>query len=306
MIKVLNKPIFIISLDVESIWGYAAYPSHKEIDLLKRDDKNGRGCIDILLNLLGRHNIPTTWAVVGHLFLDHCECEDRMPHKDMPRFKEDWYSSDPCTDIQRDPLYYGTDIVEKILSNRIEHEIGYHSFSHVVFSECSREVAEAEIKKGIKLAKEFGITLNSFVFPENKIGHIDVLKENGFKIYRGENLVRGAINQSFLMRKFNGGIDKMIAPPTEPKWMDGIWEIPSSMFFCDPQIKFSLLPRAEIGLYRAIKSKKVFHIWLHPHNLLMYPSLKDDLDKFLAFVAKERDGGKIEVMTMGGFAKMLM
>ena len=301
----IDKSVFIISLDVELLWGAVLYPFHKTVNLLKKDDTKGRGCIDTLLNLFEKHNIPATWAVVGHLFLDHCEKEDGIPHKDMPRFKENWYSTDPCTDIQKDPLYYGTDIVEKILSNRIEHEIGYHSFSHVVFSECSREVAEAEIKMSDKLAKEFGITLKSFVFPENKIGHVDILKENGFKIYRGENLRRGNINQNILIRVFNFGINKMIAQPAEPKWRDGIWEIPSSMFFCDPKIKFSLLPRAEIGLYRAIRSKKVFHIWLHPHNLLMYPSLKDDLDKFLALVSKRRDEGKIEVMTMGEFAGVL-
>ena len=301
----LNKSIFIISLDTELIWGYVAYPSFEAVSLMKSDSKKVRGCIDTLLNLFEKYNIPATWAVVGHLFLDHCKCEDGIPHKDMPRFKEDWYSTDPCTDIQRDPLYYGKDIVEKILSNRIEHEIGYHSFSHVVFSECSREVAEAEIKEGIKLAKGFGIALKSFVFPENKIGHVDVLKKYGFKIYRGENLTHGNINQNLLIRKFNGGIDKMIAPPTEPKWMDGIWEIPSSMFFCDPQIKFSVLPKAKIGLYRAIRYKKVFHIFLHPHNLLMYPSLKEDLDKFLWVVAKKRDEGKIEVMTMGEFCEVL-
>ena len=305
MTKELNKSIFIISLDTELLWGYAGYPSSKEVSLMKSDDKKVRGCIDILLNLFEQHNIPATWAVVGHLFLDHCECEDGVPHKDMPRFKENWYSTDPCTDIQKDFLYYGKDIVEKILSNRIEHEIGYHSFSHVVFSECSREVAEAEVKEGIKLAKEFGITLKSFVFPENKIGHADILRENGFKIYRGENLGRYYPNQSFLIRKFNGGIDKMIAPLAEPKWKDGIWEIPSSMCFCDPQIKFSVLPRAKIGLYRAIRSKKVFHIFLHPHSLLMYPSLKDDLDKFLGIVSKKRDEGKIEVMTMGEFCEVL-
>ena len=306
MSKEINKPAFIISLDTELIWGYVAYPSHKDMDLLKRDDKKVRGCIDALLNLFEKHNIPATWAVVGHLFLDHCECEDGTPHKDMPRFKEDWYSSDPCTDIQKDPLYYGKDIVEKILSNRIEHEIGYHSFSHVVFSECSREVAEAEIKEGIRLAKEFGITLKSFVFPENKIGHIDVLKENGFRIYRGENLGRGNINQNILIRVFNFGINKIIAQPAEPKWMDGIWEIPTSVLFCDSQFKFSVLPRAKIGLYRAIRSKKVFHIYLHPHDLLRYPSLKDDLDRFLEIVAKKRDEGKLEVMTMGEFAEAKM
>jgi hypothetical protein len=301
----MDNPIFIVSLDVELIWGYISDPNSKVISLMKNDDKKVRGCIDPLLNLFKKHNIPATWAVVGHLFLDHCECEDGIPHKDMPRFKEDWYSGDPCTDIQRDPLYYGKDIVEKILSNRIEHEIGYHSFSHVVFSECRREVAEAEIKEGIKLAKEFGIALKSFVFPENKIGHVDVLKENGFKIYRGENLGRYDPSQRFLIRKFNGGIDKIIAPPTEPMWMDGIWKIPSSMYFCDPQIKFSVLPKAKIGLYRAISSKKVFHVFLHPHSLLMYSSLKDDLDRFLAVVAMKRDRGEIAVMTMGEFCEYL-
>lgn len=305
MTKELNKPICIISLDTESIWGYAAYPSHKDITLLKHDDTNGRGCIDILLNLFENYNIPATWAVVGHLFLDHCKKEDGILHKDMPRFKEDWYSFDPCTDIQKDPLYYGKDIVEKILSNRIEHEIGYHSFSHVVFSECSREVAEAEIKEGIKLAKEFGIPLKSFVFPENKIGHVDILKKHGFKIYRGANLGRGHVNQNILIRKFNGGINKIIAQPAEPMWMNGIWEMPTSMLFCDPQIKFSVLPRAKLGLYQAIRLKKFFHIYLHPHDLLRYSSLKDDLDKFLAVVAKKRAEGKIEVMTMGEFCEVL-
>jgi peptidoglycan/xylan/chitin deacetylase (PgdA/CDA1 family) len=306
MTKESNKPIFIISLDTELIWGYITYPLYNEVRLMKNDDTKGRGCIDTLLNLFEKHNIPATWAIVGHLFLDHCKKENGMLHRNMPRFKEDWYSSDPGTDIKRDPLYYGRDIVEKIISNRIEHEIGYHSFSHVIFSECSREVAEAEIKEGIKLAKEFGIILKSFVFPNNKIGHVDVLRENGFKIYRGENLTRGNVNQNILIQKFNGGINKMIAAPAEPKWMDGIWEIPTSILFCDPQIKFSVLPRAKLGLYRAIKSKKVFHIYLHPHDFLRYSSLKDDLDKFLRIVAKKRDEGKIEVMTMQEFAKMLI
>jgi hypothetical protein len=55
-----------------------------------------------------------TWAIVGHLFLDHCEKEDGIPHKDMPRFTDGWYSCDPCTGIHKDPLYYGRDIIEKI------------------------------------------------------------------------------------------------------------------------------------------------------------------------------------------------
>ena len=305
-IKVWDKPTFIISLDVELIWGYVSESTNKSVTLMKSDDKKCRGCIDMLLNLFEKYNIPTTWAVVGHLFLDHCEKEEGIPHKDMPRFKEDWYSTDPCTDIQRDPLYYGKDIVEKILSNRIEHEIGYHSFSHVIFSECSREVAEAEIKKGIKLAEYFGINLKSFVFPQDKIGHLDVLKGNGFKIYRGRIFKRGNMNQRVPIRKFNGAMDLIIAKPVEPRLMDGIWEIQSSMLFSAPfPFTYSLLPRAKIGIYRTMRSNKVFHVWLHPQNLLHPPLLAKDLDSLLAFVSKKRDEGKIDVMTMGELASHL-
>jgi len=222
-------PIFIISLDTELIWGIVH--TGEDAALFLKDPKGCRGAIDSLLNIFEKHNIPATWAVVGHLFLDHCEKEGGIPHKDMPRFKKDWYLCDPCTGIQRDPLYYGKDIIEKILSNPVEHEIGYHSFSHVIFSECSREVAEAEIKEGIKLAEVFGITLKSFVFPQDKIGHLDVLKENGFRIYRGRIFKRGSMNQRVPIRKFNGAIDLIIAKPVELRLMDGIWEVPSSMLF---------------------------------------------------------------------------
>ena len=299
-----DRPIFIISLDTELIWGIV----HTDIDanLLINDEKHCRNAIDSVLNLFEKYNIPATWAVVGHLFLDHCEKEDGIPHRNMPRFKDDWYSCDPCTDLKRDPLFYGKDIVEKILSSTVKHEIGYHSFSHVIFSECSREVAEAEIKEGMKLAKEFGITFKSFVFPQDKIGHLDVLKENGFKIYRGMIFKRGNMNQRVPIRKFNGAIDLIIAKPVEPKLMDKIWEIPSSMLF-SAQFPFTitLLPRAKIGIYRAMRTNKVFHVWLHPQNLLYQPSLAKYLDKLLAFISKKRDEGKIEVMTMGELADIL-
>ena len=299
-----EQPIFIMSLDTELIWGII----HTDTDasLLINDKKYCRGAIDFLLNIFEKYNIPATWAVVGHLFLDHCEKEGGIPHKDMPRFKKDWYLCDPCTGIQRDPLYYGKDIIEKILSNPVEHEIGYHSFSHVLFSECSREVAEAEIKEGVKFAKEFGITLKSFVFPQDKIGHLDVLKENGFRIYRGRIFKRGNMNQKVPIRKINGAIDKIIVKPVEPRMVEGIWEIPSSMVFLDRfPFTITFLPRAKIGIYRAMSANKIFHVWLHPQNLLYQPLLAKYLDNLLAFVSKKRDEGKIKVMTMGELADVL-
>lgn len=305
--RTVIEPTFIMSLDTELLWGAVQHPKSKTVDLLINDKKKGRGTIDLLLSIFEKYNIPATWAVVGHLFLDHCSREDGVPHRAMPRFKDDWYSVDPCSDIQKDPLYYGKDIIEKVISSPVRHEIGYHSFSHVPFSECSREVAEAEIEAGLRAAEEFGVTLESFVFPYNKIGYVDVLKEKGLKIYRGQDLGT-IVNRSFPIGMIGGAINKTIPPPVEPKWMDGIWEIPSSMFFGDRQLPFSLLPRAKrakMGISRTMQNNKVFHVYLHPQDLSRRASLAQDLDKLLAFVSEKREEGKLSVATMGKLASYL-
>lgn len=305
VLQKIDRPVFIISLDLELIWGIIH--TEADVNLLIKDEKHCRGAIDFLLNIFETYNIPATWAIVGHLFLDHCEKEGGIPHKNMPRFKPDWYDCDPCTDIHRDPLYYGSDIVKNILSSPIRHEIGYHSFSHVIFSRCSKEVAEAEINMGVKLAKQLDINFKSFVFPQDEIGHIDILKKYGFRIFRGRVNKRGHMNnQRVIIRKINSAMDLIIAKPVEPRLTNGIWEISSSMLFSAsfPFI-FSILPRAKIGIHRAMRSNKVFHIFIHAQSLLYRPLLAKNLVKLLAFVSKKRDEKKIEVMTMGEFSEVL-
>lgn len=305
---VFEKSIFIVSIDVELLWGFVCYPEHKFVKLLKNDKEACRGKIDFLLKLFEKLNIKATWAIVGHLFLDNCKKINGIPHIDMPRYKDKWYDFDPCSNINKDALFYGKDIIENILSSPVKHEIGYHTFSHVPFTKCNQEVAEAEIKKGIALAKEMGIIFKSFVFPENEIAHLNVLSKYGFEIYRGKRTSLGFYNfkQNILLRKFNAAIDKIISLPVEPKWKkEGIWEIPSSMSFYDPQFPQLVLPKAKLGLSAAICLNKVFHINFHPWNLLVYDSMRRDLEKFLELVAKKRDKKKLIIFTMGELALYL-
>jgi len=299
----VTKPVFVISLDMELAFGAILNPKSEWLTLLRNDPQEGRGTVSLLLELLERYNIPATWAVVGHLFLDSDTAKESV-HQEMPQFKEGWIGWEYYSDVRRNHLYYGKDIVGKILVSSVKHEIGLHGFFHIPFSQCSREVARAEVEQGIRAANKFGVTPKSFVFPQNKIGHADVLKENGIEIYRGKSAHQRE-NQKFLFRKFNGAIHKIIASPASVLYKDGIWELPSSTGFCNPQVLFPLQWRAQLGLYRAIRAKKVFHIWLHPRNLLMYRRLREDLEKFLALVAQKRDQGKIDVMTMGEIATSL-
>ena len=294
--SIFDKAIFIISLDVELAWGFILYSQHKVLASLRNDPQQGRGAIDWLLRLFQKYQIPATWAMVGHLLLDSKSARD-IVHPEMPQFKEGWLDWDSYSSICSMPLYCGNDIISKIQVSRVKHEIGLHSFFHIPFS-CSREVAEAEVEAGVIAARELGITLTSFVFPEGKIGHVDVLEKNGFQIFRGKT-ERFGESQNLLVRKVNNAIHWIAASPVLPSWENGIWKIPSSMAFHNPLVPSSIL------LKRAINSKKVFHIYLHPWSLIVDKSRAEDLENLLALVARERDQEKIRVMTMGELALLL-
>lgn len=258
-----------------------------------------------MLHLLEQYNVPSTWAVLGHLFLDHCEKHNGVPHPHMPRFKKGWFSCDPCTDIGQHPLFYGRDVIRRIVESPVENELGYHTFSHVPLSECDRMVAQAEIAEGLKLANECGLTLKSFVFPKNKIGNVQVLKEHHFKIYRGPNRAGRHINQTLLRRVPLFFVTHSVPPPVEPIWREGIWELPSSMKFQSDSFSAALPFRAKNGISQAIKENKIFHVFIHPEDFVANPALLDKFKRMLQFLATKRDQSQIAVTTMGRLAESL-
>jgi peptidoglycan/xylan/chitin deacetylase (PgdA/CDA1 family) len=259
-----------------------------------------RDAIYDLLSLFEQHHVPATWAVVGHLFLDACD----GLHHDLYEEQQSWHSYDPGSDIRTDPLYYGRDLIEAIMGNKVEHEIGYHSFSHVRFSACTEAVAEAEIVGGMKLAKEFGIRLRSFVFPENEINHLNILKKYDFAIFRGRNCRRN-VEQDFLVRRLNAAVDKITLSSAVPVWKDGLWETNANLTYDGLRVPFALNFRTVSGLERTIISRKVYHLSLHPYDVLLRPALLKYLDKLLTRAAAKRDRGVLKIMTMSGLATHL-
>jgi peptidoglycan/xylan/chitin deacetylase (PgdA/CDA1 family) len=291
----LNRPVFILSVDVELLWGYVLHPKDRAVRLLLRDETKGRGSALALLNILDRHGLPATWATVGSLFLD----PDRT-HPGCP----DAAQAGLLGPADR-RLFHAPDVIERIRRSPIGHEIAYHSFSHVRFSECTPEIALRELGAGVRVAAEFGLTLRSFVFPENKLGHTALLKQAGFLIYRGRNLGGRGGEQGLGARVKGLVMRRITAPAVAPIWRDGLWEVPGSMLFGDYVRPFTVVSRATRGLRAAIRHNMIFHPWLHPQDLLLDPGLASKLDTFLALVAEKRQRGEIEVMTMGELATVL-
>jgi peptidoglycan/xylan/chitin deacetylase (PgdA/CDA1 family) len=324
--RLFDRAVFTISLDFELMWGSFDSGKHRKfISHFRSGGSDGfkatRGIVDRLLALFQKYDVSVTWATVGHLFLDACEARDGIKHPDMPRprhawFERDWYEFDPCEDLRAEPLWYGRDMVLKILAAEPRHDVGSHSFSHVIFNDagCTREVAEAEVRKCVELASELGVKLESFVFPRNQLGHLDVLREHGFHITRGAAPFWFAKFRSRTLRRAGHVIDDVLAFTPDcglpEKSAAGLWIVPVSMFLQSLDGPRRLIPvssrirKGIKGIERAVVEKSIFHLSFHPtENFCFRPEeMFRALEAIVAHAARRRDEGLLQVMTMADIA----
>jgi peptidoglycan/xylan/chitin deacetylase (PgdA/CDA1 family) len=312
----LDKGVFVISLDFELIWG--------TVDLFGPEGFR-RACeierervIDELLNLFVEFEFPATWCILGHLFLDKCEATNGQKHPEIVRpqhawHSADWFQHDPCESEHERSVFVGRSLVEKIKNCPVSQEIGSHSFSHVVFADegCSCETAETEMKECVRLANEMNVKLESFAFPRNEVGHLDVLREKGFTCYRGvepnwyENpkVPEKARRILRLIDVLRAAKPPVVLPE---KTENGLWNIPGSAIYFPMHgvrrhIPLSLrVKRAVKGLNAAVREKKVFHLWFHPTNMAdEIDAMFDGLRQIMEHAAGLRDKGELEFLTMG-------
>lgn len=311
-----EKGIFTISLDTELAWGAVDKPETLNANM-KYYEKT-REVIDRLLLIFRQYNISATWAVVGHLFLESCELNNGKKHPENPRssypwYKKDWFAADPCTSLEQDPFWYGSDIVDKILSCSVPQEIGCHSFSHVLFGDenTKRKTVKAELEVCQKLAGELGLQLKSFVFPRNMEGYLDELNEAGFTSFRGSAPL-WYNSLPVILQKFCHIIDQFFSfspPVVMPEGKEGLVNIPSSMLYLSMNGFRKYIPlssrvkKACKGLRRAVREKKIFHLWFHPFNLATAQGkLLCGLEEILKEANVLREMGQLEIKTMGEIA----
>ena len=154
---------FALTFDTELIWGSF---DHLTVGEFERRYPDVRAIIKELVALLESYDVPATWALVGHLYLDHCERSSRgIAHPELVPpaqswYAHDWYGQDPCTDRRRDPLWYGDDIVDALLRAGGGQEIGCHSFGHALFGDPSMTVdaVRSDLARCRSLAEERGVS----------------------------------------------------------------------------------------------------------------------------------------------------
>jgi peptidoglycan/xylan/chitin deacetylase (PgdA/CDA1 family) len=315
----LRQAVFTLSLDLELMWG--------TLDLLgperfrRRCEIEREVVIDRLLSLLKEFEIPATWCVIGHLFLDRCYRQNGRKHPEIvpPRHawrRGDWFEHDPDGTEAEAPLFLGRSVIEKILACPVPQEVGSHSFSHAIFGDrgCSRETARSELEACVRAAGQMGLTLQSFSFPRNRVGHRDLLAENGFICYRGpEARWYQAPRMPEVVRRLGHLWDVLTItepPVVEPILTpEGVLDVPGSMVLLPIHGWRRLIPvswrvrRALKGLDAAVREQRIFHLWAHPTSLAdEAEAMLGGLRRILARVSLRRDRGALAVLTMGGVA----
>ena len=318
--QTFNTGIFTISLDFELIWGTRdLFGPGRFHEICLRE----RIVVERLLELFAEFNVSATWCTVGHLFLRDCAGHEGVKHPEIVRpdhawVSHDWFEHDPCGNETTDPVFYGRALVEKILACRVPQELGCHTFSHVIFGDpgCSKATARTELAECLKLARQMGVEMRSFVFPRNRPGHLDVLPEFGFTCYRSRE-PRWYEKWPDIVKRAGHLFDVLAAtePPVSlPQWDEnGLWHTPASMLYLPMKgLRRYFVPvsvrvkRAKKGLDAAVKRKRVFHLWFHPTDMAEeIDRMFSGLRLILEYAQTLRERGELEMLPMGALVPQM-
>ncbi|MDS0281776.1 polysaccharide deacetylase family protein [Haloarcula onubensis] len=298
----------VISIDAELGWGFHDYPAEQRPT--ERIARSRQGWKD-LAETLDEYDIPATWAVVGHLFEHDCA----GAHVGHPS-PSGWFAHERGDEPMDEQFRFAPDLIADLVESDVDHDIGAHTYSHVEFDAdyATDLLARAECDRATEAAEAAGVTMRSFVFPRNRVGHREILAESGFTCYRGtepETTADGPYSAP--LRKLAQATVVRDPPPLVEPSVDeyGLVNIPASLYLFgfegparrvlaatvgDPVVK-----QARLGIDAAAAEDGICHLWLHPNNLTTEADL-DRVRAICAYVDRVRADTDLTVETMRSVA----
>ncbi len=271
-----HKGALVISIDYEFAWGYA------DQRLSEADLARIRGEVPIVerfLALFEKYKIPATWAVVSRL------CE---PGSDVA-----WSDA--------------RGLIKRIAASQAGHEIGSHSYAHILYDRIGEEAIRADLDLMVRLHAAAGLPAVSFVFPRNLEGHHAVLKEYGLKVYRGLSRRWYQVLPGILRRAghlLDSALPLYKGVRSVPG-QRGLINLPDSALLFARNGARKLIPagltRAVLvgGLSRAAARGDVFHLWFHPSNFSYDTEVQFDImESVLRRASLLREQGMLDILTM--------
>ncbi|MCD6283608.1 polysaccharide deacetylase family protein [bacterium] len=293
---------FIVCFDFELAWG--RFDKVFDESYLSQVRLTRKEVVPSLLAVLERHNVPATWAVVGHLMLRECNGVHSELEPYRPEHCPDWFSRDEGGVDDGDSVWMCRDLVKQIAACPTPQELASHSFSHVDFSHpaLSRKRAAQELELARDLISEFGQEMKTHIFPRGRTGHLDVLRDAGVRVYRTSRSP-GTGFKSALGQFVTEALAR--TPPLVTAARDelGMLNVEGGMLFNRRGRYRSAIPvsrrvvRAIKGMNHAVKSGGVFLLWNHPIDFATSkPAMMTAFDEICAYAARLRDEGRLETI----------
>ena len=313
-----NQPgYFIFSLDTELSVGFFDLDQERH-QIFSADGQRERKSIRSVLDMCDKYGIAATWAIVGHIFYSRCEYCQRCP---IQAWQGKYQSYDEAYGTDH-PLWYGADVITQILASPQPKEIGFHGYTHRMFTESKMDAEEArfEIAEWKRLAARHNLQATSLVFPRNAIGHLDVIKEAGFLTYRGRDPIPRLYELVPILESFDSllSLSKLPMYDVNTSTIDpnGLVCLRGSqhLFNHNRQMETILdalgfhklrLKRIFKGIRKAAAEGKMVHLWAHPWEFRT-PKDLEKLDAILSFTAEEITQGRMRSVTMTEMAQIIL
>jgi len=313
-----NKATVAISIDLELGWGLRDLPEERAATLGSDRSAETR-YLARLLELCTDCSVPLTFATVGRLFDEGSRVTDRLDRQ------PDRALIDGHPQVSAATHYHAPAFLEMIRDHPVPHEIGTHTFSHVICDEASEASLHEEFRAVATLHEELGLDPpRSFVAPRNRLPPYDILEAHGIETVRVSRPEPSAETSGQLLnvlRSWAGSGDALTAPPTR---QGGLTEVVSTPF---PSLTALYLPaggcpaplparsvplrvrqhahewRLKRALDRAIETNGDLHLWSHLFNLANAAQWAP-IEGFLRELAARRDRGEVSVHTMADYGRL--
>jgi len=279
----MSNGALVISLDFELLWGVFDKVDWRE---KKEYFHNTREVIPEIIKLFEEHEISCTWATVGMLFNnDWDEWNANIPDK-IPKYENERLSAytfgKSIQSKETEELCFAPDLV-KLIQETSNQEIATHTYSHYYCLEPGQEIEafNADLKKTIELASNFGVELNSLVFPRNQYNpeYLEVCEILGIRTVRTnpENWYwQNTQNDSLAQKIFRTGdayiglFDKSYKASDISCFSQKITGQKASRLLRPYSKKIIInklkLKRIFEEMEYAAKMGEHYHLWWHPHN----------------------------------------
>jgi len=299
-----------ISIELELGWG-----SHdlQEYDHLSADGRAEFDALSAFLKTLDNYRIPITFDIVGHLLHEGCTGQHGGPYPD------EWWKEDPGTDQETDPLFYAPAFVDAIREASMEHEIGTHTYSHVLCNQTSDAVLNHELSVVEDLHSRTGLEQpRSLVTPRNQPPNPEILTDHGIETLRVvSNELPDWMNQMGKIGTFVWHLfgyhpiadlevsDGLVKTPCTPTPSLTTPTLPAGQL--PPHPAFQTIPRLvrrklhrrhlRSTIDRVEATNGHVHLWTHVYNMTNRDQLSV-VRSGLEYLADRRDAGGVQVLRM--------